>query len=424
MAEVRGHDVVRMILFITGVTNVGGCRFEDDLSAPAQRPSAQRVHSQALVSGDWCYLSASDVWLGRTRGWCNNGPETIYTVITSPSLTLWHHQDDPNSDLSPNTAPITVTFGKLVYRARVSSGDPFFLKCGAEANVTFSGPEFGGQVIRTFHQPFPNDPPFCMPQSEAMAQGALAADEVFMPGGINTITIEPPSPINWEWLCTNWNYCQPGGAVPRTVQSHGTTAYVISWQDQLVYGPLTTSCVTNDPILDLIPARQLLDSLWKLAGGDGQDSLKRERGGYLYTDSTGMVGFSLSAFDPNATACKTANVPTNIPPGTTLIASVHIHPFKHRDPTDVCHPTVLGQKYNGKDNYGISLRRQNPITGEWSGDLNGVEQMVAFPAMVGLYMMDKENIGFAPRGSTNKNIKQKGKSVPRINKNSGNCVVV
>ena len=256
-----------------------------------------------------------------------------------------------------------------------------------------------------------------------MTQGGMMTDEVFMPGGINQITITPPSPINWSWICTDTQWCGPG-SLPRTVNSSGVAVYTARWNEQPGYSPTTTSCVTGDPIIDLIPARQMLDSLWKLAGGSGPDSLKKERGGYLFTDSTGVVDFRISNLDPNATACQTANTPSNIPPGGTLIASMHIHPFKDGDPTDVCHPTILGLTYNGHDNFGFSPKTKDKNTGQWGGDLYHTEEMVHFPAMAGMFIMDEDNIGFAPSGTTNKTIKQKGKRIPRINKNAGNCTVV
>jgi hypothetical protein len=288
----------------------------------------------------------------------------------------------------------------------VSTGTPFFLKCGSEANVTFMGPPGGGQVVRAFHQS--TLPPECSGQSQAMVTG-LITDDVFMPGGITSILIEPPSPINWNWLCTESQWGTPG-SVPRTVNSSGVAVYGVEWQEEPGYGPLTTSCVTNDPILDLIAARQLLDSLWKLSGATGPDSLKKEFGGYLFADSTAVVTFRISPSNPLDSACHNDNVPTTPYPGTA-IASIHVHPFGHRESTTVCHPWDTTKGYDSKI---FKVFSRDDLDSRLGNDA-----IFFGPAFQGMYVMDKKNIAFGPVGTTTNNVKTKAVSRTRVNSSMG-----
>jgi hypothetical protein len=327
-------------------------------------------------------------------------------VITNPAMTMWHHIDGPTTFPS-NTAPIVLSFSKIFYRAEVATGTPFFLKCGSPGSVTFSGP--GGTVVRPFHQPFPNESPLCSGESQAMTQGGMLTDEVFMPGGMNQITIAPPSPINWQWLCTDSQWCSPG-SVPRTVNSSGVVVYGVMWNEQPHYSPTTTSCVTGDPILDLIPARQMLDSLWKLAGGNGPDSLKKEYGGYLFTDSLGIVTFRISVPHPSDNACKNANIPTVPYPGV-VIAAMHVHPFGHKEPTTLCHPAVTTLGYNAEAHKSFS-----------SDDLDSrlANDAINFgPALNGMYVMDKKHIAFARVGTNTGNAQQNVVRRTRVNSSAG-----
>lgn len=321
-------------------------------------------------------------------------------------MTLWHHIDGAIS-LPSNTAPIVLTFSKIVYRADVSSGLTFFLKCGSPGSVTFSGP--GGTVVRAFHQPFPNSPPFCSAESDAMAQGGMLTDEVFMPGGMNQITITPPSPINWSWICTDAQWCGPG-SVPRTVTSSGFAVYGVRWNEQPNYSPMTTSCVTGDPILDLIPARQMLDSLWKLAGGNGPDSLKKEYGGYLFTDSTGIVTYRISVPHPLDNACKNANIPTLPYPGV-VIASMHVHPFAHKESTTVCHPDVTWLGYNAES--------YKSFSGDDLDSRLANDALNFGPSLSGMYVMDKKYIAFAQLGTNTGNAQQNVARRTRVNSSAG-----
>lgn len=173
---------------------------------------------------------------------------------------------------------------------------------------------------------------------------------------------------------------------------------------------MTTSCVTNDPILDLIPTRQLLDSLWKLSGATGPDSLKKEFGGYLFTDSTGIVTFRVSPTAPTDNACHTDNIPTTPYPGA-IIATLHVHPFGHKESTTVCHPLVTNLGYNAEIYKSFSGK---DLDSRLAGDADFIG-----PSLNGMYVMDKKYISFAPVGTTTKNVKQKAVRRTRVNSSAG-----
>lgn len=206
--------------------------------------------------------------------------------------------------------------------------------------------------------------------------------------------IAPPSLWEWVWNNTTWY---------TGVHYH----YYLYETRQ----PTATDCLTGDPLLDQQALRQMLDSLWRLAGGDGPDAQKIERAGYLFEDSTGAVTFRISdinSLPPNPdNACRAANQQPFPPYGWTALAGVHVHPFADGDPTDICHPSGgTGHTYNGHDNLGFSTKK---------GDLDrlAADASMLGAGLAGMYVMDKDQISFAPVGSTKKNIRQKGRSTPR-----------
>jgi hypothetical protein len=354
-------------------------------------------------------MGVSEVTAGRTHGTCDGGAQTPYTVTTSPAFTLWHHIDYPLTTLPPNGGAITVQFSKPVYRAVIGVGSPFIAKCGSEGAVVFGGA--GGSVSLPLHPVFAAEQQ-CYEHSEAWFQ-SLMTDTAFSVAGFTTVTISPPSPINWDWLCLDSSWCVPLQA-PVTVQVHGFVAYGVQWQDQLVLGPVATSCIINDPILDLVAMRQLMDSLWRLSGGDGPPAQRIERGGYLMVDADGFVSFKISEIATGDDACGTANSQPFPPSGVTLIASVHIHPFRDKESIAVCYAGASGYLYNGKKNFGFSYKKL--ADGTELGDLPRLaHEAASLPAgYKGAYLVDKTQISFAPVGATVKNIKTKGSSKSRV----------
>ena len=161
------------------------------------------------------------------------------------------------------------------------------------------------------------------------------------------------------------------------------------------------SCPTGNPLLDQQATRTLLDSLYKLAGGDSVPSKKLERGGYLYEDSTGTMKYVVLPPDPADNACKTQSSLSQPYPGT-IIAGVHIHPFKHYDVTDICHPPDPSKTnhYNGNSCVTFSC-----------SDLDSrlIAEIIEYGAAYeGMIVMDKEKIAFARPGTTSTNVKKSG----------------
>jgi hypothetical protein len=218
-------------------------------------------------------------------------------------------------------------------------------------------------------------------------------------GGVSKLVIQPPSP--WSFYSQTDNFNTLARYLFDLVERRPSTA---------------TSCLTGDDLLDQQVMRNGLDSLWKLAGGDSVVSLKKERGGVLYEDSTGVVGFSITPPDINGTACQTTNSATNIPDHSTFLASVHIHPFYDGQDTQVCHPGQAAgvSFYDGQHHYGISLKKVDSSNGIISGDVYGIENMTGIPGLVGMYIMDRDQISFGPVGTTNKNLVQKGNAKKRV----------
>jgi hypothetical protein len=287
--------------------------------------------------------------------------------------------------------PINVVFAKPVYGVVIGGGGAYFCP-GTFGSIT--GSNAHGDVVEQSDF-IVKDPADCGPDN---VTGGVV-DTLKFSGGISHVVIQPPSP--WEF-----DECSPNGCI-----GHASAGYEFYFFDKRP--PTATSCLTGDGLLDQEAMRQLLDSLWKLAGGDAPVNDKVERGGYLLEDSTGVVRFLISDLDPNANACGTSNTPSNIPPKSTVLASVHVHPFQDGASTEICHPGTPGW-YDGRHNLGFSLKKTDPASGRVSGDLAALESLAGFPGMEGLYIIDHDQISFAPVGATNKNITTKGKSNPRV----------
>ena len=396
--EVRRFPRARTLLLLMGAVASGGCRSEEILGAgPNQQLVVPKEVTLGQVSGSWCGYNAADIYQGSVFARCDYGLSGT-TVITNPAMTLWHQIDwqPPGSWVTPNEAPITISFSKLVYRVRLGTSDPFVLKCGHLPTATASGS--GGSQPLTFSTIWPNEPVQCVSYSE-LTKYHVNTNEVFSVAGFNSVTIAPPQEINWSWLCTEYAQCGPPlNPMPRLIDMHGSLIYVIQFQEQLNLDPRAPGCWVNNELVDLQPTRELLDSLWKLGGGNGPDSLKIERGGYLYVDANGIVTFGISPVSTSGpkpdNACRAANIILPPYPGT-VIAAVHVHPFKDGDPTTICHG--LARQYEAERYSTFSGNDLDRLPGD-ATYFNSIA-----PGFQGMIVMDKTKIAFAPVGTTKKN---------------------
>jgi len=154
--------------------------------------------------------------------------------------------------------------------------------------------------------------------------------------------------------------------------------------------------------------------LWTLSGGDGPPNQRIERGGYLFEDAAGLLYFQVSEIATGDNACQMLNSQAFPPQGHVTVASVHIHPFRHRESVAVCYPAqTANRSYEARERFGFSYHRLP--NGTVTGDLKRLQDDAETfgSSFRGAFIMDRDRIAFAPVGATIHNIRTIGRSYAR-----------
>lgn len=84
-------------------------------------------------------------------------------------------------------------------------------------------------------------------------------------------------------------------------------------------------CPTGDSLVDNEAIRRLLGDIWAQSNPSQADSLRIERGGYVFRDSLGKLVYRTSPVNTTLdTPCKNANTPAQPLPGTRSLLRTHI----------------------------------------------------------------------------------------------------
>jgi hypothetical protein len=276
--------------------------------------------------------------------------------------------------------PITIVFSKPIFDlVAIGSGAQYCLGTWG----TLLAYNANGALVENANLQMYDGGSDCPPDD--VTGGSI--DTLAFKGGIIKIEILPPSP--WEFPVPT----PGGGTVTGFITAH--YSYLLSESRPVD----SVNCPTGIPLLDKQTTRELLDSLYRLAGGDSVPSQKIERGGYLYEDSTGLVKFKILPPGPLDTGCETQVLSNLTPPSDGMVlALVHIHPWWHGDTVTVCHPS-----------YAATYNANKCRTFSCAADLDSrlaADAAKFGPGFEGAIVMDRENIAYAPRGTTSKNFKQ------------------
>ncbi len=178
-----------------------------------------------------------------------------------------------------------------------------------------------------------------------------------------------------------------------------TTYYCYFYEER----PATAPCPTGDELLDQQAMRDFLRAAWDSSNVNDLPPNRRERGGFLFEDSSGSLVYGVAPLLETDTPCTRANAWSSPLLGVP-VAEGHTHPFVPGDTLPSNCPQTQKLRPGQAALYGVQK-----FGGASDSDVVAM-QGDSLP----MYILEKDSIRAFPVGTTLDNAKSIVKAYPRV----------